>query len=97
MRTPATPTPNQSEFLIKNFRMYSIDHLARLLNVKPWRISYWLKLLDLRKISARRKLCEKKALKKRIIPAPERKPIKRPAAEYSNTSREQHIEKWLNA
>lgn len=90
------PTPTQTEWLKDNYRLYSNRHLAEKLSIPENRLTFWLKLLGLRK----RKEGQRVAMcvyqkKKKINPGPE-KTIKRLKPDHTNISREQHVERILN-
>lgn len=88
------PTPEQTAWLKENFRLYSNEHLAEKLKVPVNRLTGWMKLLGLRKRETVRKIGVINYKKKRINPGPEKK-IKRPPADHTNLSREQHVERIL--
>lgn len=95
MKSPNRPTPEQSEWLKNNYRLYNNDHLAERLNIPVSRLTHWLRLLDLRKQKVVRKIGEVKARPKLVNPGPEKK-MKHPPADHTNISREQHVERILN-
>lgn len=84
MAIPTTPTPETAEWLKENFKKYKNAELAARFNVPEYAISTWFKALGLKKLN--RVSGHKK----------ESRQIKWLSNEYSNQTREQHVNRILN-
>lgn len=77
-----TLTTEKADWLKENFKQYKIAEIAEKLAVKEYIVSIWLKSLGLKKIN-------------RGANKPEGRQIKWLSSEYSNVTREQHIDRIL--
>jgi hypothetical protein len=84
-------TPEQEEFMRNNYKSMTHEKMGE--------------AIGLTSVSVARYCCNNGLIKMkvqrvgtipRIIPDPPKPKIQRPPAVYNNTSREQHIDRWLN-
>jgi uncharacterized protein YjcR len=90
------PKPNleQTKWLNENYNRVRNCDIAAKFNISINNVVSWLNFLGLKKerrVYAGRKSNAKE--KRKYV----NKPIERLSSEYSNVTREQHVERWLNA
>lgn len=85
------PTPEQSEWIKENFMKTRNSEIAKKFVITEKRVAEWLKLLGLKK--EKRVFAGRKCIKTDEI---KNKPIRWLSSEYSNVTREQHVERILS-
>jgi hypothetical protein len=86
------PTPNQEQWLKENYKKFKNAEIAERFTIPEYLVSVWLKNLGIKKIY--------KGSGKKRVPYRQRQfensKINRVAGEYSNVTREQHVERILS-
>jgi hypothetical protein len=85
-------TDEQKKFIKENYQELSHEHLAVVLKISVSQVSGYCFRHGYKK-SGQNKVTPPP---KKIIPFRQEPKIQRPPATYSNVSREQYVEKWLN-
>ena len=91
------PDKKQQKWLSENYKRYSNQQLAEKFKISYAMVSVWLKHCGLKKVQMpdRYHTIKTKRYTKRT-PEPESRQIKWLSSEYSNVTREQHIERILS-
>lgn len=89
-------TLERKQFIKANYETTSLETMASVCGVCMTTIKQWCDELGLK--AGERKMHPNTAKIEQVkkVYLPVKKQEGRPPAEYSNTSREQHVEKWLN-
>lgn len=85
-----TPTPEQAKWIKENFKNYTNKEIADKFGILEYKVSVWFKSLGLNKINRGKKRIKIRQ-KKFETPKQNRFP-----AQYSNISREQHVDRILS-
>ena len=80
------PTPQQTEWIKENFKKYQNKDIAEKFKISEAMVSVWFKYVGVSK-------CRKQGY---IKQQPETRQIKFLSSEYSNITREQHVDRILS-